>query len=162
MTTLVTRSSLILGAVGLVAATAGVIGSSSPAPVSALALSSPVALSSPFAATRPNATASTRAASARTSQRYREVTIPAGTRLSLRVGSSYSSASSHVEQAVNATVVSAVHANGVTALPAGSRVSGIDYAAPERAAPNDVVGKLNELLAPKAAAAEKVVIVSGR
>jgi hypothetical protein len=59
------------------------------------------------------------------SQRYREVTLPAGTRLNLRVGSAYSSASSYVEQTVNATVVSSVHANGVTALPAGSRVSGI-------------------------------------
>ena len=121
MTTLVTRSSLILGAVGLVAATVGVMGSSSsaPAPVSALALSSPLMTA------RSSSAAVARAASARESQRYREVTLPAGTRLSLRVGSAYSSASSYVEQGVNATVVSAVHANGVTALPAGSRVSGI-------------------------------------
>jgi hypothetical protein len=119
MTRLVTRSSLILGAVGLVAACVGVIGSSSPAPASALALSSPLTTA------RPSARAATRAAAAPVSQRYREVTLPAGTRLNLRVGSAYSSASSYVEQTVNATVVSSVHANGVTALPAGSRVSGI-------------------------------------
>lgn len=44
----------------------------------------------------------------------------------------------------------------------GSHVSGIDYAAPERAAPNDVVGKLNDLLNPKVALPSKVVIVSDR
>jgi hypothetical protein len=107
MTRLVTRSSLILGAVGLLAATVAVIGSSAPV-------------------TKANAaTFASAAATPAASQRYREVTIPAGTRLSLRLGSGYSSASSRVEQGVNATVVSSVHANGVTALPAGSHVSGI-------------------------------------
>lgn len=105
MTRLATRSSLILGAVGLLAATVAVIGSS--APVSTLGLTASSA-NAPAAATS-----------------YREVTLPAGTRLQLRIGSAYSSASSRVEQSVNATVVSSVHAKGVTALPAGSRVSGV-------------------------------------
>jgi hypothetical protein len=96
MTKLPRRSSLMLGFVGLLTASAVVIGS--PAPVS------PV-VPAP--------------------QRYREVTIPAGTRLSLRLGSGYSSASSRVEQAVNATVVSSVRTHGVAALPAGSQVSGV-------------------------------------
>jgi hypothetical protein len=119
MTRLVTRSSLILGAVGLVAASVGVIGSTSTAP------SAKLALTSPLMAAHSSPAATTRAAASRTSQRYREVTRPAGTRLTLRVGSAYSSASSYVEQGVNATLVSSVHANGVTVLPAGSRVSGI-------------------------------------
>ena len=107
MTTLVKRSGLVLGAVALVAATAAattvVIGSSAPA----------------------SAKTSSSSSSARSSQRYREVTLPAGTRLQLRLGSGYSSEMSHVEQRVDATIVSAVRANGVTALPAGSRVSGV-------------------------------------
>lgn len=108
MTTLSTRSGLILGATALLALpAAGFIGSS--------ALVSRPALAS--------TSTSARASAAR--QQYREVTLPAGTRIQLRLGSGYSSAASHVEQRVDATVVSAVHANGVTALPAGSRVSGV-------------------------------------
>jgi hypothetical protein len=83
-----------------------------------------LALSSPLMASASGAPVATRTAS-RATQRYREVTLPAGTRLTLRVGSAYSSASSHVEQGVNATLVSGVHSNGVTVLPAGSRVSGV-------------------------------------
>ena len=107
MTTLVKRSGLVLGAVALVAATAAattvVIGSSA----------------------RASAKTSSSSSSAQSSQRYREVTLPAGTRLQLRLGSGYSSEMSHVEQRVDATIVSTVRANGVTALPAGSRVSGV-------------------------------------
>ena len=109
MTRLVTRSSLVLGAVGLLAASVAVIGSSSPVSTSKLA----------------GAVKSRSSASASAPQQYREVTLPAGTRLQLRMGSAYSSASSRAEQAVNATIVSSVHANGVTALPAGSHVSGV-------------------------------------
>jgi len=101
MTRLLTRSSLILAAVGLLGASVAVIGSS--APVAKLG-----------------------AASASAAQpRYREVTLPAGTRLSLRMGSSYSSASSRVEQGVTASLASNVRANGVTVIPAGSHVSGV-------------------------------------
>ena len=115
MTTLVKRSGLLLGAVGLVVATAAattvVMGSSAPTSRAALA-SARTTSSKPFAKTTP-------------SQRYREVTLPAGTRVQLRLGSGYSSETSHVEQRVNATVVSSVGAGGYTALPAGSRVSGV-------------------------------------
>jgi len=92
------------------------MGWTSSLPGAKLSLSSPLVASSSPAAMR---TAS------RTTERYREVTLPAGTRLTLRMGSAYSSASSHVEQGVNATLVSSVRAGGVTALPAGSRVSGV-------------------------------------
>lgn len=124
MTTMAKRSSLILGALGLVAATATttalVIGS----PVSAR-LETPAEALNGKAAYGKAAYAKGSVSRVAAAQRYREVTLPAGTRLSLRLGNAYSSASSYVEQSVNATVVSSVRANGYTALPAGSRVSGI-------------------------------------
>jgi hypothetical protein len=124
MTTMVKRSSVLLGAVALVVSTAA---------LTTLMIGTPVSAARPYAASESLANsplakaayASTSDARANASQRYREVTIPAGTRLSLRLGSSYSSASSRVEQGVTASVVSSVHANGVTAIPAGSRVSGV-------------------------------------
>lgn len=128
MTTLVKRSSLILGALGLVVATAAattvVIGSSTSAtrPVSALesVAGTPLAALNAKASYAPGSVSRVAA-----TQRYREVTIPAGTRISLRLGSSYSSASSRVEQGVSASLASSVRAGGITAIPAGSRVSGV-------------------------------------
>jgi hypothetical protein len=54
----------------------------------------------------------------------REITIPAGTRLSLRMGSTVSSRASHVEQPVQASLRAPVIVNGVTVLPSGTAVSG--------------------------------------
>jgi len=54
----------------------------------------------------------------------RTVTIPAGTRLTLRLGSGVSSRSSRVEDAVQATIVRPVIVDGMTVIPAGSAVSG--------------------------------------
>ena len=54
----------------------------------------------------------------------REVTIPAGTTLSIQLGSTVSSASSAVEDAVHATVRRALVIDGRTVVPAGAAVSG--------------------------------------
>ena len=54
----------------------------------------------------------------------REITIPAGTRLSLRMASTVSSRSSRVEDSVNATLRAPVVINGITVLPAGAAVGG--------------------------------------
>jgi hypothetical protein len=57
-------------------------------------------------------------------ERVRQVTLPAGTLLRLRLGSTVSSRTSSVEDPVQATIRSAVVRNGVTVLPAGTPVSG--------------------------------------
>ena len=54
----------------------------------------------------------------------RDVTIPAGTPLTVQLGSTVSSRSSHVEQPVHATLRRAVIVDGVTVLPAGTAISG--------------------------------------
>lgn len=99
--TLWQRTGLVVGAVAIAAASAAVATSAS------------------------NLAVSTKAHRAAAPQRYREVTLPAGTRIQLRLGSGYSSEVSRIEQRVDGTLVSNVRAGGVTALPAGSRVSGV-------------------------------------
>src|SRR5262245_46589260 len=54
----------------------------------------------------------------------REVTIPAGTTLSLQLDSTVSSRSSRIEQPVHATLRHALVVHGITVVPAGSPVSG--------------------------------------
>jgi hypothetical protein len=54
----------------------------------------------------------------------RTVTIPAGTRLTLRLGSGVSSRSSRIEDPVQATLARPVIIDGTTVIPAGSAVSG--------------------------------------
>jgi hypothetical protein len=60
---------------------------------------------------------------------FREVTLPEGTRLSLRLQSSVASDTSKVEDAVRAELREAVTAGGATALPAGTEFSGTVTAA---------------------------------
>ena len=55
---------------------------------------------------------------------YREVTVPAGTLLPLRLDSTVSSASSRVEDPVHATLRRPIVIKGLTALPAGTAVFG--------------------------------------
>jgi hypothetical protein len=55
---------------------------------------------------------------------YREVTVPAGTVLPLELKSTVSSANSHVEEPVRATLRRSVTVRGITALPAGTAVLG--------------------------------------
>jgi hypothetical protein len=62
------------------------------------------------------------AATARTS--YREVTIPAGTPLRLRLESSVASNASRVEDAVQAHLMEPIVVNGRTVVPANSRATG--------------------------------------
>ena len=56
--------------------------------------------------------------------RYRQVTIPAGTTLTVALTSSVSSKTSSVEDPVNGTLRHSIMINGVTAVPAGSAISG--------------------------------------
>jgi hypothetical protein len=55
---------------------------------------------------------------------YREVTIPAGTLLALELQSAVASDTSNVEDAVRATLRRAIVIDGVSALPAGTPVTG--------------------------------------
>ena len=66
----------------------------------------------------------TSGAEAATEEEIREITIPAGTRLALRLGSSVSSSSSSLEDSVQATVRTPIVIDGVTVVPAGAAVSG--------------------------------------
>lgn len=54
----------------------------------------------------------------------REVTIPAGTQLRLRLDSSHASNTSQVEERVTAHLAAPVVVNGITALPSNSDVTG--------------------------------------
>ena len=76
------------------------------------------------AASHPALSVSSASNSAATEAAIREITIPAGTRLSLRMGSTVSSRSSHVEQPVQASLRAPVIVDGVTVLPSGTAVSG--------------------------------------
>ena len=60
---------------------------------------------------------------------YREVTLPAGTQLRLELRSTVASDSSNVEDAVRASLRSAVAVDGTTVLPAGTEFSGVVTAA---------------------------------
>jgi hypothetical protein len=64
------------------------------------------------------------AGGALTAENDRDVTIPAGTRLRVRLNSSISSSASRVEQPVDATVIAAVRIGQTEALPVGSHVKG--------------------------------------
>jgi hypothetical protein len=57
--------------------------------------------------------------------RFREFTVPEGTVLALRLDSSLGSDTSHVDDAVRASLAEAVVINGVTVLPADSVVNGV-------------------------------------
>lgn len=70
------------------------------------------------------ATPASDAATALGDTRVREITIPAGTRLRVRLNSTVSSRTSNVEDAVQATLRAPLVVNGVTVAPAGTAVSG--------------------------------------
>ena len=55
---------------------------------------------------------------------WREITIPAGTRLPLRLDQSVASDYSHAEQQIRATLTQGVVVKGVTVVPAGSVIGG--------------------------------------
>ena len=83
-----------------------------------------VGAETPSAASPAAVAASDHSVGAAAEAAIREITIPAGTRLSLRMASTVSSQSSNVEDAVQASLRAPVVINGVTVLPAGSAVSG--------------------------------------
>lgn len=56
---------------------------------------------------------------------YRDVTIPAGTVLPLRLSSTVASDASHIEDPVHASLRRAIVVDGIGVLPAGTAVSGI-------------------------------------
>jgi hypothetical protein len=57
--------------------------------------------------------------------RFREVTLPASTRLSVRLDTPVSSATSTVETAVHGELTQPIVRDGITVIPAGARVSGV-------------------------------------
>jgi hypothetical protein len=60
---------------------------------------------------------------------YREVVIPAGTKLGVRLNTGVGSKTSHAEEAVDATLISPLRIGGKQVLAAGSHVKGIVTAA---------------------------------
>ena len=78
------------------------------------------------AATETGATAETAAAPAKPpAPQYREVTLPEGTTLPLRLRSAVASDTSKVEEPVRAELREAVVVNGATVLPSGTEVTGV-------------------------------------
>jgi hypothetical protein len=75
--------------------------------------------------TVPVATAGRADAVAPAAATFREVTIPAGTRLPIVLDTSVGSDTSHVEQGVQAHLSQPVVVNGLTVLPSGSQVRGV-------------------------------------
>ncbi len=73
----------------------------------------------------PNAVATTPA------PRLRELTIPSGTPLSIKLSTGVASDTSKVEDTVKGTLTRAVHVEGLTALPAGTAVVGTVASAEE-------------------------------
>lgn len=69
-------------------------------------------------------TGSSAAAPAPAVPEWREVTIPEGTALSVRLETPVASDTSTVEQAVRGTLRDAIEVDGVTALPSGSEITG--------------------------------------
>ena len=88
------------------------------------AVESPAADAARAAATADSAPPAPAPAVAPVEVRYREITIPAGTSLSLALTSGVSSKTSSVEDAVGATLRRAIVVDGVTVVPAGAAVGG--------------------------------------
>ena len=63
--------------------------------------------------------------------RFREVTVPEGTPVALQLNTAVSSATARVEDAIDAELAEAIVRDGITVIPAGSRVRGIVTAAQE-------------------------------
>jgi hypothetical protein len=68
---------------------------------------------------------STSSPAAASTSRAREVTLPTGTALALRLGTAVASDTSRVEDGITAELTSAVVVDGRTVLPAGATVAGI-------------------------------------
>jgi hypothetical protein len=77
------------------------------------------------ASTAASATVAAAAPGTVASPNWREVTIPAGTHLPVVLETNVASDKSHAEERVQARLARAVVVEGVTALPEGSRVTGV-------------------------------------
>src|SRR5581483_8755378 len=77
----------------------------------------------------PAATAVTAAKATPADAKYREVTIPAGTKVGVRLESPVSSKTSRAEDPVNATIIAPVRISRAVVVPAGSQVKGLVAAA---------------------------------
>jgi hypothetical protein len=104
---------------------AGVVGSEAAAPVTPGQLSGTQARR-PAGAVRPSAQAAAPVASSPVARvpEYREVTLPTGTALSLRLVSAVASDTSQVEDVVRATLGDGVTVDGATVLPVGTELAG--------------------------------------
>jgi hypothetical protein len=100
------------------------VSSHAPAPAGATSASPGASASSAAHHANPVSAPSSNTAVASIEADEREVTIPAGTRLSLRLNSTVSSRTSNVEDGVQATLRTPVVVDGVTVAPAGTAVSG--------------------------------------
>src|SRR5262245_65668523 len=76
-------------------------------------------------ATEESATTETPAAVKPSAPHFREITLPEGTSLPLRLRSAVASDTSRVEDAVRAELREAVVVNGTTVLPAGTELAGV-------------------------------------
>jgi hypothetical protein len=72
----------------------------------------------------PAATGAGAAAAGRPAPAWREIVVPAGTQLEIRLDEAVASDTSRVEEPVRATLVDEIAVHGVTAVPAGSAVTG--------------------------------------
>src|SRR5580765_563422 len=81
-------------------------------------------LAATVASSTPAAAPAAIAGAAPAAYREREITIPAGTILRLRVQNSFGSDTSRVEDPVRATLVTTIRRNGEEVLPAGSTARG--------------------------------------
>lgn len=72
----------------------------------------------------PERTASRPSKVAERTPEYREVTVPSGTTLTVKLTTSVGSDTSHVEDAVRGTLTRAVREDGIEALPAGTALLG--------------------------------------
>ena len=81
-------------------------------------------LAATVASSTPAAAPAAIAGAAPAAYRAREITIPAGTILRLRVQNSFGSDTSRVEDPVRATLVTTIRRNGEEVLPAGSTARG--------------------------------------
>jgi hypothetical protein len=91
------------------------------APPTPAAEAPPVSSANPSGSSAP---AAKPAAPAKPVPRFREVTVPAGTEISVRLETPLASDKNAVEDAVRGTVTTQIAVAGVTAIPAGSEIAG--------------------------------------
>lgn len=97
----------------------------------AASASSPATSAAPTASSAPRTAAAPEAPAAPVAPKLREITVPSGTRLSVRLSTSLASDTSKVEDPVRGTLTRDVVIDGATAIPAGTPIVGTVVAAQE-------------------------------